>query len=59
MMRNSCVALLAREESGAASVEYALLISGVALVLVAMAFSVGAAVYQLYDTTIEAMDKEM
>ena len=50
---------LADEESGAASIEYALLISGIAVGMVAVGFSLGVAVYGLYDSAVTAMSKEM
>jgi Flp pilus assembly pilin Flp len=46
-------------EAGAASVEYALLISGIAVVLVAVAFAVGVSVYDLFDSAATEMGKVM
>jgi Flp pilus assembly pilin Flp len=54
------IARLAREDSGAAAVEYALIIAAVAGVLVAAAFSLGVSVVNAYNyasTTIgDVMD---
>ena len=53
-LKNSCFALLAREESGAASVEYAVLISTVALV---RAMACGSGCISTAPHPRDAMDK--
>jgi Flp pilus assembly pilin Flp len=58
-MRGSWLNRFAREESGAAGVEYGLLIAAISAAIVVVAFAIGVQVENAFDYTSSQIDSQL